>query len=150
MQTEPMVIAGVDGPVAVEVNALGSPRVLVDGVPGSGRRNVFELPAVGGGTVRAKVKGNLLDAYPVIEIDGVKHRTGPETPAVLRILILLPFLLVIAGGLIGGLFGGVGFAVNHSIARSDRSTGAKAVLMILAGLGVSLAYLVLAGIIVAA
>jgi hypothetical protein len=150
MQTEPIVIDRVNGPVAVEVKALGSPRVLVGGIAETGRRNVFELPAVGGGTVRAKVKSNLLDPYPVIEIDGVKHRTGPETPAVLRILIFLPFLLVLAGGLIGGLFGGVGFAINHSIARSDRSAGAKATLMILVTLGVCLAYVVLAGTVLAA
>ncbi|MFG3687000.1 hypothetical protein [Micromonospora sp. NPDC047740] len=136
--------------MAVEVKALGTPRVLVGGIPETGRRNVFELPAVGGGTVRAKLRSNLLDPYPVIDIDGVKHRTGPKTPVVLRVLILLPFLLVIKGGLIGGLFGGVGFAVNHSIARSDRSTGAKAALMILAALGVCLAYLVLASIVQAA
>ncbi|MGS2617722.1 hypothetical protein ACVCAH_24840 [Micromonospora sp. LZ34] len=136
--------------MAVEVKALGSPRVLVGGVPGTGRRKVFDLPAVGGGTVRAKLKSTILDPYPVIEIDGVQHRTGPETPAVLRILILLPFLLVFVGGLIGGLFGGVGFAINHSIARSDQSTGAKAALMLLATLGVCLAYLVLAGTVLAA
>ncbi|WP_089005325.1 hypothetical protein [Micromonospora viridifaciens] len=134
----------------VEVKALGTPRVLVGGIPETGRRNTFELPAVGGGTVRAKLKTNIVDPYPVIEIDGVKHRTGPNTPVVLRVLMLLPFLLVLKGGLIGGLFGGVGFAVNHSIALSDRSTGAKAALMILAALGVCLVYLVLAGIVLTA
>ncbi|RZU72178.1 hypothetical protein EV384_0523 [Micromonospora kangleipakensis] len=150
MRTEPIVIDRVDGPVTVEVNTFGNPRVLVGGIPGTGRRDVFDLPAVGGGTVRAKLKTKLLDAYPVIEIDGVNHRTGPETPVVLRILIMIPFLLAIKGGLIGGAFGVVGFVGNHSIARNDRSTGAKAARMILATLGVGLAYLGVAGIVVAA
>lgn len=147
MQTQPIVIDRVAGPVVVETRTFGNPRVLVGGMPEAGRRNVFQLPAEGGGTVRAKVKDTLLDAYPVIEIDGVKHRTGPETPRALQILCLLPWLMVIKGGLVGATFAAIGFVINRSIVRGDRSTGASAALMILATLGVALAYLFVAALV---
>ncbi|MET7808863.1 hypothetical protein [Micromonospora chersina] len=146
MHTEPIVIDRVAGPVVVDVSVWKN-TVLVAGIPQQGRRGVVQLPAVGGGWLRAKLKqANLFDPYPVIEVDGVKHRTGPETPYPLRLLGLLPFLLIIGGALLGGLIALPCIAANRAIARSDRSTAAKAFLMILVLAAGVLGYLCAAGI----
>jgi hypothetical protein len=93
VRTEPLTITGLAGPVVLETNFLtGKHSITVRGhpAPRAGRR--FTLPTAGGGTVEA-VRDQFLDAYPNLEIHGVKHRTGPPTPMVLRILALVPILL---------------------------------------------------------
>jgi hypothetical protein len=135
----------------VEMNTFtGRGTISVGGIPEHGRRGIFELPAEGGGRVRAKLRASLLDPYPTIEVDGVKHRTGPESPIILRLLGLLPFGLVFVGGLIGGLIGGVGVCVNLAVARGKQSMAVKALLMTLVLMGAALAYLVAAGVVAAA
>jgi hypothetical protein len=65
-----------------------------------------------------------------VEVDGVRHRTGPKVPVGLRVLALLPILLVGVGGLIGGLVGALGVVVNLVIARAPISSAVKALIMI--------------------
>src|SRR5260370_19852895 len=96
MRTEPLNIDGLAGPVEVHVNALfGSPTVTVGGHEASRvGRATYALPVAGGGTTDAMLRGGFIDTYPSLEINGVKHRTGPQAPVPVRILILLPLLLV--------------------------------------------------------
>jgi hypothetical protein len=111
------------------------------------RRGHYMLPTVDGGTVAARLRNSLLDPYPTIEISGVKHRTGPSFPVVLRLLALLPLpLLAYAGGLIGGGIGGGALAANLAIGRTKHSTATKTLLMI----GVVIAAFVLWAIVVLA
>lgn len=146
MYTEPVTIEGVAGPVVVNSNAMTGKNTLTVGgapVPG-GRRGRFELPAVGGGTVPAKVRTNLMDPYPTIEVAGVKHRTGPASPLVLKILGLLPFGLI-AGGLVGALLGFAAVTTNLAVTRTDQPTVVKAVLMIVVLMAAIGAYLIVVG-----
>jgi len=71
------------------------------------------------------VRGGFLDAFPTLEINGVKHRTGPPTPLALRILAVVPIALVAVGGPFGALIGVVGVAVNMAVARQNSSTPAS-------------------------
>ena len=132
MRTEPLSITGLDGPVVVESSLLGNkPTLTVGGHPAARTgRGRYALPAAGGGTVEATVRGGFLDAFPTLEINGVKHRTGPPTPLALRILAVVPIALVAVGGLFGALIGVVGVAVNMAVARQNSSTVVKALLMV--------------------
>lgn len=131
MQTAPLDIEGLAGPVVITSNAFtGRSSVTVGGRPVKGtRRGAYALPTADGRTVDAKVRTGLFDPYPSIDIAGVKHRTGPALPAVLRVLMVLPLALIL-GGLIGGAAGVSGVLLNMGIARSSQPTAVKAVLMI--------------------
>jgi hypothetical protein len=132
MRTEPMVIDGVAGPVVLAVNAFtGRHSVTVGGHPVSGtRRGIYTLPTADGRTVAAKLRSSLLEPHPSIEIDGVRHRSGPSLPLALRVLVVLPLVLLL-GGLIGGLIGGLGVVLNLGIARGRQSTAVKSLLVIM-------------------
>jgi hypothetical protein len=133
VRTEPLEITGLAGPVVVTMNSFtGKHMVTVGSHQAVGtRRGHYTFPTVDGRTVAARLRSSLLDPYPTIEISGVKHRTGPSFPVVLRMLALVPLaVLIYAGGLIGGAIGGGAIGVNLAIGRTKRSTAAKAMLMI--------------------
>lgn len=132
MRTEPLEIGGLAGPVVVTMNTFtGKHAVTVGGreAPGT-RRGNYTLPTVDGRTIPARLHTSLLDPYPTIEISGVKHRTGPSLPAVLRLLALLPLAVLFVGGALGGAIGGAAVGVNIAVSRQKQSTAMKAVLMI--------------------
>jgi hypothetical protein len=130
--TDPITIEGVAGPVVVTTPTfLGQPAITVGGQPAPrvGRRQ-YTLPATVGGTVDATLRTGFADPYPSVEINGVRHRTGPKVPVGLRVLALLPILLVGIGGLIGGLVGALGVVVKLVIARAPISSAVKTLIMI--------------------
>jgi len=131
MRTEPMMIDGLAGPVVISVNAFtGKHSVTVGGQPASGtRRGSYTLPTSDGRTVPAKLRSSLIEPHPILEIGGVRHRSGPALPLVLRVLALLPAVLVI-GGVIGGIIGALGIGVNLAVARGRQSTVVRSLLMI--------------------
>jgi hypothetical protein len=152
VRSEPLTIPGLAGPVVVDLNSFtGRTAVTVNGqpVPRIGRR-VYALPAAGGGTVNAEVRPGVLDPFPSLQINGVKHRTGPQIPIALRILTFVPILLVGVGGLVGGLIGALGMIGNLAIARLSLPSVVKALLMLVV-LGVAVVvWVIVAGTIVAA
>jgi len=145
MQTGPVDIDGLAGPVVITSNAFtGRSSVTVGGQPVKGtRRGDYAFPSADGRTVDAKVRTGLFDPYPSLKIAGAVHRTGPPLPAVLRILMVLPLALIL-GGLIGGAVGAAGLLLNLAIGRSSQSTAVKAVLMIVVLAVAALVWLLLA------
>ena len=150
MRTEPTTIQGLAGPVVVDMNTLtGKSTLSVGGVPAEvRRRGYYLLPTAGGGTVEARVRATLLDPYPVLHINGAKHRTGPASPMVLRVLGLLPLLLLAVGGALGGIVAAFGVILNLSVQRGSQSTAVKAVIMLAVLGAATLTYLALAGLVV--
>lgn len=145
MNTEPLSVAGVAGPIVVATKALwGHPDVTVGGVPAprTGRR--YALPTVDGGVVQATVRTVIADPYPTMEINGVQHRTGPAVPVFLRILVLLPILLFTVGGVLGALVGALGVAANLTVARTRMATAVKALVMVGVAVGTVIVWLVVA------
>src|SRR5262245_38075039 len=132
VRTEPLMIAGLAGPVVVESSFLSDRYTITAGGFPAARvgRKRYALPTAGWGPVDATVTGGFFAAYPTLTINGVKHRTGPPVPVVLRFVAVVPFALVFLGGLVGGLFGGIGWAVNMAILRLGLPWAAKAVLML--------------------
>ncbi|MCY1137148.1 hypothetical protein OWR29_03995 [Actinoplanes sp. Pm04-4] len=142
MRTEPITIDGVAGPVVVTTGRFGgAARVEVNGevVPQLGDRH-HRLPATGGGTVEAVVRGGTFDPYPTVEVGGVKHRTGPKVNGVVQALAFAPMIMAITSGLVGGLVGLAGVLANATLLRSRLRPGAK----VLAVIGVDLAVIVVA------
>jgi hypothetical protein len=122
--------------------AFGGPKLLVDGQPaqqGDGRMT-FLLPSGDGGQVSAKLIPGFLQA--AIEIGGAKHPIGPKVPIGLFVLAALPIGLVSIGGVVGGAFGGAAFGLSLTVARSDKSLGAKAAIILGIGTVGVVAYLI--------
>jgi hypothetical protein len=139
-------IPGVAGPVVVNVNWFsGRQSVTVGGRPVEGsRRSGFQLPAAGGGTVPAMLRGGFLDPYPSLEIAGARHRTGPAVPVWLQVLALVPFALIAVGAAVGAVFGVLGVGANFAVLRSSASTAVKVLLMLGVLLATTLVWLVVA------
>ena len=132
MNTEPISIDGVAGPIVVTTHAFwGRPAVTVGGLPAlrTGKRQ-YTLPVTAGGAVEATLRSGFADPYPTLEINGVKHRSGPPVPLALRVLALVPIALIGFGGLLGGLIGGLGVMANLAVASQPRSAVVKALLML--------------------
>jgi hypothetical protein len=132
MRTEPLVIGGLAGPVVLESSFLASRYTVTVGGQQANRtgRGRYELPAAAGGTVQAMIRGGFLDIYPTLEINGIKHRTGPAAPLVLRVLALVPLVLIGLGGAVGGLIGVLGVMVNMAVGRLQIHAVLRALLMI--------------------
>ncbi|MEV6816597.1 hypothetical protein [Micromonospora sp. NPDC051296] len=146
MNTEPISIDGVAGPIVVTTNALwGRPAVTVGGVPAqrTGRRQ-YALPAAAGGAVEATVRSAFADPYPTVEVNGVQHRTGPPVPVVLRVLAPLPILLIAVGGALGGLIGVLGLVANLAVARSRTPSAVKGLIMVGVAVVASVVWLAIA------
>ncbi|MEU8421394.1 hypothetical protein AB0C15_11020 [Micromonospora sp. NPDC048835] len=145
MNTEPLNIVGVAGPVVVATKAIwGHPAVTVGGVPAQRTGRNYALPTVDGGVVQATVRNVLADPYPTVEVNGVRHRTGPAMPVFLRILVMLPILLFTVGGILGALVGALGVAANLAVARTRMATAVKALAMVGVGVGTVIVWLVIA------
>jgi hypothetical protein len=145
VKTEPITIDGVAGPVVVTTPTLwGRPALTVGGQPAArvGPRQ-YTLPATAGGMVDAALRAGFADPYPSVEVNGVRHRTGPKVPVVLRILTLLPILLV-TGGALGGGIGALGVVTNLTVARTKIPSVAKAPIMIGVGAVAFLVWLAVA------
>jgi hypothetical protein len=145
VQIGPVTIPGVAGLVAVDLKFFSNKHVVTVGGRPLARvgRATYELPTSNGRIAVAKLRTNALDPYPVIEIDGVKHRTGPAVPIALRVLALLPALLLV-GGALGGAFAAAGVIGNMAIARTMRPAAIKAALMVAVLVAAAVAWLVLA------
>lgn len=145
MNTEPLSVAGVAGPIVVTTKEFwGHPIVSVAGVPAPRTGKRFALPAVDGGVVQATLRTPFADPYPIVEVDGVQHRTGPSVPVFLRILVPLPILLFIVGGVLGGLIGALGFLANLTVARTQMAPAVKALAMVGVGIATAIVWLVIA------
>lgn len=132
MHSGPITIDGIAGPVAVTSNSFtGKHSVTVGGQPATrtGRRT-FALPTSAGGTVEGKVRSTMTNPFPTVEVAGVKHRTGPEVPVGLQILVIAPFALIVVGALVGGLIGAGGVVANWYVVRGTQTTLVKALLMV--------------------
>ncbi|MFE9187979.1 hypothetical protein ACFYL6_00065 [Micromonospora sp. NPDC007208] len=145
MNTEPLHVAGVAGPIVVTTKAFGGrPAVTVAGVPAPRIGKRYALPTADGGVVQATVRTAVADPYPTVEVNGVQHRTGPSIPVLLRILALLPILLFTVGGIIGGLVGAFGVLANLTVARTRMAPAVKALVMVGVGIATVIVWLVVA------
>jgi membrane associated rhomboid family serine protease len=131
VNTEPISIDGVAGPVVVTTNAFwGHPAISVGGVPAPRTGKRYALPAVAGGAVEATLRTAFTDPYPTIEVGGVRHRTGPSVPVVLQVLTVLPIALAAVGGAVGGLIGALALIGNWAIVRVQIPSVVKALIML--------------------
>src|SRR5215475_3067120 len=105
MQSQPLAIPGVSGPVTVQVNPWsGKRRLFVGGAEIPTKRGKFELPGPDGQPLPGRIDMMWWDVYPKLEIGGTKYPTGPEVPTGVKVVALLPFVLVV-GGFFGAIFG---------------------------------------------
>jgi hypothetical protein len=146
VRTEPLSIPGLASPVVVEssfltsrytITAAGQPAMRIG-------RKTYAVPASGPGTVETTISGGFFDAYPTLEVNGVKHRTGPQVPMILRILAPVPILLLTVGGALGGLIGALGWMLNIAVLRTALASAVKALLMLVILAAAAVAWYVVA------
>jgi hypothetical protein len=132
MRTAPLSVAGLAGPVVLESFFFAGQYTVTVGGRTATRigRGRYALPTAGGATVEARVRRAFFDIWPSLEINGVRHPTGPPTPVELRVLAWLPLLLVCCGGPVGGLIGALAVPVNLAVARLVAPTRGKLLMMI--------------------
>lgn len=119
MRTQPITIEGVKGEVVVATTWRGGVGVYVDGKEAPKRgQDRWELPAVRGANLEALLQLKFWQVFPSLEVNGVEHRTGPNTPIPLIILAGLPLIIVITSWY--GIFFGVATALlNQSALRES-------------------------------
>ena len=134
MSNQPVIVPGIVSPVTVVRNIwTGKQTVSVgDHLAVSTGKRTYALPTSDGGTVEGTVsRSTLFNPFPTLEVEGVKHPTGPEIPVALRVLMVAPILLLAIGGLVGGVVAAGAIVVNLTIARGTHTIGIKALLMAL-------------------
>jgi hypothetical protein len=95
------------------------------------------------GTVRVmKVKGSSFDGIPKIFIDDKQIQVARKLSTLEYIAAVIPMALVIVGGAIGGLFGALATVLNFRIIRSNLSTLAKVLIIIISTMGAGALYFV--------
>jgi hypothetical protein len=127
----PIALPGVSRRVTVRGSGLlTGARIYVDGAPAprAGLFAKFKIPADDASIIEARVVNALTGL--VVTVGKQKYPVGPQSPAWMGILVLLPIGLVVTGGALGGLLGATAMVVNRKIAVSGLGTGAKVALML--------------------
>lgn len=125
-------IPGTTGPeIVVRRSLLGDIKVFADGIPikRSSRRSLtWQIPLLDGTTTELTLAGQWTGLRATVN--------GAQLPLERPLarwevaLAFLPFLLVVAGGLLGAVFAIVALAINTSLVRRPISPSIKAVAMI--------------------
>lgn len=101
------------------------PRLLSGGMPMQGKRGTYTVRDNQGQEIMIKIKGNLLDPIPKVNIDGQELQLAPPLAWYEYVWMGLPIILVFAGGALGALFGISAVYASSRIFRSDRSAASK-------------------------
>src|ERR1044072_4844093 len=104
--------------ITVRRSALGNLTVLVDGVPAKrrkGRSLTYDTPLSDGSVAELQLKGQWTGLKAIV--NGRELPLEPPVPRPLVILIFLPLVLVLVGGLIGALIAVGASAINARLAR---------------------------------
>jgi hypothetical protein len=122
----------------------GGPKLLLDGVPQKGKKNLYEVPDNGGMTRKVQLNHNWLDPIPKLEIDGAPLVLAEPLTWYQYVWMGLPILLLFAGGGLGALFGLYATYASSRVFRSERSVGSKYVLSGLISVGAVIGFFILA------
>jgi hypothetical protein len=123
--------------ITVRRSALGNLAVLVNGVPAKRRHRralSYDIPMSDGSVKELALKGQWTGLKAVV--DGSELPLEPPMPPYVVILIFLPLVLVVLGGLIGALIAVGAAAINARLARGPMRSPIKVASM-LAVTGVS-------------
>ncbi len=132
MQTD-FVVPGTMGPtVTASRSLLGNIELSIDGQKLKKDGWFSQRYWVTGSDTKShelKLGGGLFTT--TVEVEGQKLVLEPPMPMWARVLMMMPWLLIIIGGLIGGIFAGLGMELNRRIARADIRVPVKVVSMLL-------------------
>lgn len=134
-------IPGTSGPdIEVHRSLLGNIKVLVNGVPlksTSRRRLTYTIPLEDGSTTELQLYGQWRGLKAVV--NGAEIPLERQVSLWEAVLMFLPMVLVVVGGLIGGLFAVGGSAINVRLARLQIPAPVRAASMVgVAALSVAL------------
>lgn len=123
------------------------PKLLLDGVPQKGKKNLYEVPDNDGMTRKVQLKLNFFDSIPKLEIDGDALELAEPLTWYQYVWMGLPILLIFTGGGLGAAFGLYATYSSSRVFRSERSIGSKYVLSGLISVGAVVCFFILAVII---
>jgi hypothetical protein len=125
-------IPGTTGPeIIVRRSVLGDLKVFADGIPikKSSRRGLtWQIPLLDGSTTELQLAGQWTGLRAIVN-GATLQLERPLAPWEVA-LTFLPFLLVVAGGLLGAAFAIAALAINTSLVRRPMSQPIKAVAMV--------------------
>lgn len=121
--------------------------LLVDDVKIKGKRAKFSVNDAQGATREIKLKINIFDPVPKVEIDGTIIQLARSLTWYEYSWMSLPIMLIFAGGGLGAMFGMLATYSSSKIFRSDKKTGIKYLLSGMVSLGAIAIFLISAGII---
>lgn len=119
--------------------------LIVDDEIIKGERAKFSVNDAQGATREIKLKINILDPVPKVEIDGTIIQLARSLTWYEYIWMSLPIMLIFAGGALGAMFGMLGTYSSSRIFRSDKKTGIKYLLSGVVSLGTITIFLLSAG-----
>jgi hypothetical protein len=108
--------------VAIEVNGLNPPKILVNGTlaPQGKDKNQFIIKSETGIETIVDLKiTNLFDIVPTVELNGSPVKVVKPLAWYEYVVIALPLVLIGIGGAIGGMIGAIAATFTRSIMRSN-------------------------------
>ena len=130
--------------------ALSGAKLVLNGQPVAKQNGLFQLRSNTGSTMDVKFKNRFLDPIPNLEVGGQTIQLVPALAWYQYVWLALPLLLVFGGGAIGGFCGGLAAVSSSRVFRSDLSEGMKYGLTGLISATGVIAYLLIAGTVMAA
>ncbi len=124
-----------------------SAYLLVDDVKVKGKRAKFSVNDTQGATREIKLKINIFDPVPKVEIDGAIIQLTRSLTWYEYLWMSLPIMLIFVGGGLGAMFGMLATYSSSKIFRSDKKTGIKYLLSGAVSLSAIVIFLISAGII---
>lgn len=119
--------------------------LLVDDVKIRGKRAKFSVNDAHGTAREIKLKINIFDPVPKVEIDGALIQLTRSLTWYEYLWMSLPIMLIFVGGGLGAMFGILAMYSSSKIFRSDKKIGIKYLLSGLVSLGASTIFIISAG-----
>jgi hypothetical protein len=123
---------------------LSSARLFIDGAPVRKEKGRYVLQNNRGQLVEAKLKSNIFDPVPKLQIANETIILAEPLKWYEYIWIALPLVLLAIGGALGGGIGAAAAFTNAMIFRNQSMTAGKYILTLLITIGAVGLYLVLA------
>ena len=147
----PVRLPGMEGQnIALRPANFMAPKLLLNGQPLRKEKGFFQLRSNTGSTLAVKMKGRFLDPIPNLIVGGQTIELAPALAWYQYVWLGIPIVLVFIGGGIGGFCGGMAAMTSSRVFRSDLSATMKYGITGLISLSAFIAYMVVAGLFVAA
>jgi hypothetical protein len=130
--------------VVKAANFIHGPRLLLNDQILKAKRGKYTVRDNKGKELLLRLKYNLVDPVPKLEIEGEDIELAPPLKWYQYVLIGLPLVLVVIGGAVGAFIGVITAYANVFIFRSSKNTLMKSLLTLSASIAAIIGFFILA------